>query len=54
MEGSRVRKEVCVWLGYYTAQSPRQYTAFGHVYMNDHQGGAGEVLCDKVQCEALY
>jgi hypothetical protein len=42
-----------VWLGYYTAQCPRQYTAFGRFAKNDHQGGAVEVLCDEVLCDAV-
>lgn len=50
MEGSRVRREGCFWLGYYTAQCRRQYTAFGHVDMNDRQGWAVELL-GEVMCE---
>ena len=53
MEGSEVKREGCVLLGYYTTQCARQYTAFDYVEMNDRQGGAGEVLCDEVLCEML-
>lgn len=54
MEGNEDgEREGCVWLGYYTAQCRRQYTAFGHVAINGRHGGAGELLCDEVLCDVL-